>query len=207
MNKIINKNNILNTLLVLFTSVFFISLFVINNVKAKDEDFKITSATISSKSATVTGGISSSDSSSIDSDITFHKLNDYVVFDFEIKNNTNKKITIDSIIDNNSSNYLVYQYDEHKNYVVDKNDTFTLSVKVVYQNLVNDVNNRSQLNNVSFSINYNGDESTTFSIVNPNTYDNISINIIIAIISLIGIMICLILKHKRAHYILLLIMI
>ena len=48
------KTNILNSLLIVFTFVFFTSLFLINSVKASDVVFSINRATIKEKSSNVT---------------------------------------------------------------------------------------------------------------------------------------------------------
>ena len=200
------KTNILNSLLIVFTFIFFISLFVINNVKAVDVVFKIESASIKEKSSTVVGSINSSDSI-INSDVTFNKVGDYALYELEFKNTTDNEIIIDSITDNNSNEYIEYEYDNHQNYKVKANDKFTLSIKVTYKNAVNNIDNRIQDNNVSFTINYNENKKESFDIVNPNTYDSLSIDIVLAIISLLGIIICLVLKNKKAHTLLLMLLI
>lgn len=196
------KTNILNLLLIVFTFVLFTSLFLINSVKASDVVFSINRATIKEKSSNVTGSINNNDNV-INSDITFNKVGDYVLYEIEFKNNKDNKIIINSINDNNANDYISYEYDKHENYEVDTNGTFTLSIKVMYKTSVNDIDNRNQNNDVSFSINYDDNKQEDVVIINPKTYDGINIYIILAIISIIGIIVCLILKNKKAHSLLL----
>ena len=99
----------------IFSVIFLISLFASISVWADNLPFKIKSADITEKSLNVIGDIKNIKSDELSSDITFHKLNDYVIYNLKIQNTSGKKITILSITDDNDNSYIDYQYDKHEN--------------------------------------------------------------------------------------------
>jgi hypothetical protein len=178
--------------------MFTISLFSITNVLAKTNDLSINEITISDKSETVSGNIISNDDSSINTDITFHQLDDYVIYKIVIKNN-NKDLKIKTISDNNSNEYIEYIYDKHENEVLKKGDTLELEVKAIYSNELTDITKREQSANLVLKIDYEQDKevkSANISI-NPNTNDGIKGSIILVVISSLGIVVGILLYKKN----------
>ena len=185
--------------LLAFLCMFIISLFSCLKVFADNKDFKIKEATISDKSELVTGSITGIDGENITNDITFHKLDDYVVYKIVIKNNDEIKITINSMKDDNNNEYIIYDYDKHENFEIKSNESFDLLVKAIYKNELTDVTKRNQTANVTFTIDYTKEEkqeSTSFSL-NPKTGDKINGSIIMLVISSIGIITCITIEKNK----------
>lgn len=195
------KSKLIKTRLftVLFAVMFIVSLFTGIKAFAETGPFKLNSATISDKASGVTGSISSFNDSEVINDITFHKLDDYATFNFELKSNLNREITILEITDDNSNSYIAYEYDKHENEKLASNGTLNFIVKAVYKNELTDTSKRNQTNNVKFTIKYldNGEEKSDEIIVNPKTGDGISKSIVMLIISSVGLVTCITLDKKR----------
>ena len=81
MKKIVSFNSFL---ILLFFVVAIISSFACFNVKAENKAFKVTGASLEEKSDDVTGDISGFDGENINNNITFHKVNGYVVYKITI---------------------------------------------------------------------------------------------------------------------------
>ena len=197
------KSKLIKTRLftVLFAVMFIVSLFTGIKAFAETGPFKLNSATISDKASGVTGSISSFNDSEVINDVTFHKLNDYATFKFELKSNLNREITILEITDDNSNSYIAYEYDKHENEKLASNGTLNFIVKAVYKTELTDTSKRNQTNNVKFTIKYldNGEEKSDEIIVNPKTGDGISKSIVMLIISSVGLITCITLDKKRKN--------
>jgi len=195
------KSKLIKTRLftVLFAVMFIVSLFTGIKAFAETGPFKLNSATISDKASGVTGSISSFNDSEVINDVTFHKLDDYATFKFELKSNLNREITILEITDDNSNSYIAYEYDKHENEKLASNGTLNFIVKAVYKTELTDTSKRNQTNNVKFTIKYldNGEEKSDEIIVNPKTGDGISKSIVMLIISSVGLVTCITLDKKR----------
>ena len=183
----------------IFTIIFFISFFTSIGVLAQSLPFIIKSSIISDKSADATGTIIRVSNDEVINNITFHKLNDYVVYKLEIQSNLDRDITILEITDDNENNYLEYQYNNHANEKLNKGDSFEFLVKVLYKNELNDVTKRNQVNNVKFTIKYLDKEEQKEGaiVINPTTGDNIHFSYIMLFISSTGLIICLVLDKRR----------
>ncbi len=197
----VKKKKIIKTrLFTLFFSVMFIiSLFMGLNALAETNPFRLTNVTIEEKSDTVTGTIENLDIDKLESDITFHKLNDYVKYKITLKSNINKDITIISITDDNNNKYVAYEYDNLENKKVTKDSSFDFIVKAIYKNELNDTLERNQTSSVRFTINYLEDEEVKQDTItiNPKTGDTISKSFIILMISSFGLVTSLALDKKR----------
>lgn len=163
-----------NTLTRLF-SLFFAFSFVVSILNsaaasATANALVIDDAEIIEYSPTASGYIDSFDGGSITGNITFHQLNDYVKYKVVIKNVAELEQTIESITDNNTSDYLTFSYDNHSNYTVAANEKFDLIITVTYTTLIEDPTNRAQNPNVKLIINYSGsDDTDDLDILVPNT--------------------------------------
>lgn len=192
------KLSINKIFITIFTITMICSLFLVYKVGAQTKDLKISNVEITEKSSGVTGDITSSSSDEINDTITFHKLNDYVIYKIKIDNNLDSDITIKTISDNNQNEYITYEYNKHENEVIDSKGSLELLVKVKYSKELTDTTKRDQTSSVRLSITYeeNGKTKNTNLIINPKTYDNISISVVLFIISSAGLMICLT-KNKK----------
>ena len=98
------KKSIKISLLICCILTFIFSIISINKALAKVDIFKLNNVSISDKSDDVEAKIDSFDKSNIKTDITYHKINDYVVYKLTIKNNDSKDYTIKSIANSNTNN-------------------------------------------------------------------------------------------------------
>ena len=183
----------------LFVCLFIVSIFMGFNAFADGNVFKLEEAIISDRSDDVTGDITSIDNGEINSDITFHEVGGNVTYNLKIKNTFDDKIKILSITDNNDSDYLIYEYDKHENEELEANDILDFAVKVIYQNEVTEVNERNKTYNVDFLISYekNGKVEEDTLVLNPKTWDNIGLSIVLFVISSGGLVICFMIDKKK----------
>ena len=194
MMKGIENSKLLKGVTYLFLTLFTISLFFFIKAKASDEVLKVDKIEVVEKSQGVEGNVISSTSESIQDNFTFHKLNDYVIYKIKIDNNLGKDVTIKSISDDNTNEYISYEYDKHEGELLESGKSINLLVKAVYKNDLTDITKRNQSANVKFKIDFT-DEVLNVSI-NPKTNDSVSIQFIMLIISFAGLVICLILRSK-----------
>ena len=192
------KLSINKIFITIFTITMICSLFLVYKVGAQTKDLKISNVEIKEKSSGVTGDITSSSSDEINDTITFHKLNDYVIYKIKIDNNLDSDITIKTISDNNQNTYITYEYNKYENEVINSKGSLELLVKVKYSKELTDTTKRDQTSSVRLSITYeeNGKTKNTNLVINPKTYDNLSTSVVLFIISSAGLMICLT-KNKK----------
>ena len=204
------KKTSLNKLLIvrsIFVLIFIASLFSTINAFANTNPFKIIDAVISDKSDGVIGDIEDFNSNEVTDNIKFYKLDDSVTYKLKLKNTRDNEITISSISDDNSNDYLVYDYDKLENKVINANEEFDFIFTVTYKNELLDTSKRDQINNVNFNINYLEDDKYVNMRLglNPNTGDNINISLIILCISTCGLVFCFTKKNKKKKLLILVI--
>ncbi len=196
--KVINKK-IFYARLLSFFFLFAVLLLIYkcSIVFADLKTFTIKDVSIIEKSDTVNGDITNNTDSKVDNDVVFHKLDDYLTYKLVISNNTNRKITIKSIEDNSTDQFIEYLYDGHEDEIVEPNDTFELTIKATYKNELTDYTKRNYANNVDFVITYIDEYNNSGSLpVNPKTSDNIHSSFVLLIISCVGLTISLIYYKK-----------
>lgn len=185
------------TLILIF--IFVVALLLNIVVLASDLPFTIKGVTITEKSESTTGDITNFSADEIMSTITFHKLNDYVIYKLDINSTLNKNITILKIIDDNSNPYIEYQYNPHENKRINAKSSLDFIVKVIYKNELIDTSKRNQTNNVKFTIKYLEDNQKKEGeiLINPTTGDKRNKSYIFLIISSIGLILAIIVEKKR----------
>ena len=184
----------LKSLRMIFFVMFIFSFITTLTAFASSNPFKLIEASITNRSAGVTGDIKHYDNGEIDGDIVYHHLNDSVTYKLVFKNTSNKELTILSISDNNTNKNVVYDYDKYENKKINADETIELIVKTTYTNEETNISNRNQSSSVKFSINYLGEEKEN---INPKTFDNIKRNTILLIVSATGLITTIILIKKR----------
>lgn len=179
---------------VLFSLLLIVSIFGTFDVLAEEVIFKITNISVKEKSDKVTVNDVSLSGGSIVNDIIFTEKDDYIKYNITIKNMTSDEYTIKSIIDDNTSPYLEYTYDDLCNVKVEagKEKTFELQIKYIQETTNLTISDQI----VSLTLIYEkldgtiGTENITndnnSKIINPKTGDGITLYIIIGIVSLIG---------------------
>ena len=209
-NKSRNNFFINKLLLVCFFVMLVFSVFNIGKVVAAVDNIVITNAIIKDKTNTTDASILSFDKNKLVTEVTFHKVNDYVAFELTLKNNDSKKYTIKTISDNNSDSHIVYEYDKHENEEFNSGEEKKFIIKSTYKNEVLNVNNREVQDDVEFKITFvdeDGEESDKVIPINPQTNDKIIIYGILAIISLAGLLITLKSRKIKKSLLVLLLMI
>lgn len=194
------KNKILARLFsIVFVASFVIPILNSANTFAAANALVIDNAEIVEYSPTAEGYIDSFEGGTITGDITFHQLNDYVKYNITIKNVTDIKQTIESITDNNTSEYITFTYDAHEDFEVAAGDSFDLLITVTYTKLIEDPTNRAQTPGVKLIINYSDEfdllvPKTGTTTAEPNATSNY---LPIAIVSAIALTTCVVLFVKK----------
>ena len=188
--------------LLAFLIVFCISVFSPSLVSAKEKVFSLTNAKIGENTETTVVNNFSFKNDTINSDITFHKVGDYVTYELTIKNVTNKNYIISSIKDDNKNKNIIYNYDKNKGTKVNKGECITLLVKAIYKKGETDTSKRNKSLSVKLTINYVDEKDKKGSenlYVNPSTGDNILLFFGMSLSSLLIILILLINKKKKLN--------
>lgn len=208
------KKIIKNISRVVFSLLLIVSIFGAFNVFAADVIFQITGISVKEKSDKVTVNDVSLSGGAINNDIVFTDQGDYITYDITIKNVTEDDYTIKSITDDNTSAYLEYTYDDLSNVKLNKGESKTFELTITYKQETSDLTITDKA--VSLTLTYEKEDGTTgtetitnddnngtitpddtnttgevkgATITNPKTGDNITIYIILGLVSLTGLVI------------------
>ena len=207
------KKVIKNISRVLFSLLLIFSVFSTLNVLAEEVIFKITNISVKEKSDKVTVNDVSLSGGQLNNDIVFTEKNDYIKYNITIKNSSEEDYVIKSINDDNTSTNLEYTYDDLANVELKagKEKTFVLQIKYIEETTNPIILDQA----VSLTLTYEKDDGTTGSevitnnennnitnsssnnITNPKTGDNITIYLLLVIISLIGLCVTTV---NRRHF-------
>ena len=157
-----------HALVLLGVSFLTFSLITLNTVSAATGPFKITDASIAAKSTDVDATIVSFEDAEINSEATFHRLNDSVTYLVTISNIGDKSYTINSITDNNTNTHLTYNYSTHAGEEIAAGSDLALEVEIVYTDVVAEITDRVQNLDIEFIIDYEEEDD----IVVPDTGDD-----------------------------------
>lgn len=198
-----NRKSIKKILSLFLIITFVFSAFGIVKATADTATFTLTGATIKEKDATVEADITVS-GGNIVNDLTFHKLNDSITYTLTFKNNDSKDYIIKGISDNNSNEYLKYEYDQHADETIKAGETKDIELKVTYIKEVTDTSKRNATDTVKLSFDIEdteGNKLVSNVTINPKTNDGIAAYIVIAAASAIGLAV-LLFKTKKSGKIL-----
>ncbi|MCR4581740.1 MAG: InlB B-repeat-containing protein, partial [Bacilli bacterium] len=121
-----------------------------------------------------------------------------------------KSYTIQSITDNNANEAIKYEYADSINKVIDAKASLDVLVKVSYVSAVDDITNRSQLDNTRLSFVLSSEDGEVKGDVEvnptpgPKTGDSIYFYIALSSISLIGLIVLVKVPKKKTYMVLLL---
>lgn len=183
--------------------LLIISIFGIVNVLAEENIFKITNISVKEKSNGVNVKDVSLSDGVINNNISFDNKDEYIKYDITLKNNTNSKYKILSISDDNDSEYLDYTYDDLSNIELNSGEEKTFNLTITYIKETSEITISDKDYNIVLS--YEKEDGTTGTETitvkgnnknNPTTGDNITIYIILGIISLFGLTITIV-KRKN----------
>lgn len=200
------KNGRLHKLITaVFAVVFVASLVSTISTIAAANLFKIQSAELTELSATAEGTISSYDDLNINSNVTFHKLNDYAKYTITLKNNDSVEHVIESITDDNANPYVTYDYDQHANEHISAGENLVFVVTAKFTTAVTNINQRAQANNVKFFIHFTDIDEEVILVPNTGVSSNVGniirgsvITLIISAVGLTIIGVIVLKKNKKA---------
>ncbi len=188
--------------LIAFVIMIIVSIVSIDSILAKENDFSLTNAEVGEKTETVTSNDFSYEGNSVISDVTFHKLGDYVTYKLVLKNTSDETLIIKSITDDNSDRNVIYSYDSNKGVKIKSGNTLTLFVKAKYSKGETDTSKRTKKLSTTFTINYvdsSGKSGSSTIDVNPGTGDKIMLFSGLLVSSLLVILVVLINKKKKVN--------
>lgn len=187
----------------IFVFGFVASLISTLTTSAAANIFKIQNVEQTGISASAEGTITGFDEQTITSGVVFHRLNDYVEYTITLKNTDTSAHIIETITDDNSNPYIIYDYLNHQNEQINAGSDLVFVVTVRYVNQA-DMNDRVSVNNVKFNIKFLDIEEDDEVIVVPDTGANtsasggVSFSTISLIISALGlILICVLVMKKQ----------
>ena len=175
---------------VILILLLILSVFISTNVYALT-NVSIENVTVVSKSDTIEVEDPVLSGNTISSKIGFKKIDDYVNFDIEIKNQDSKNISIKNIIDNleNDNIEITYDYDQQE---FGENEKKTVRVSLKYKKQLYNID-ELDLSNLKITIQFNGADDLN---INPLTGDSIYTYILMLILSICG-FVFLLLKNKK----------
>ena len=180
---------------VLFSLLLIVSILGTINVLAEEVIFKITNISVNEKSSGVTVNDVSLSGETITNDVVFTDKDDYIKYEITLKNNTSDKYKILSISDDNDSEYLDYTYDDLSNIELNGGDEKTFTLTITYKKETTNSSIADKV--VNLTLNYEKEDGTTGTtaitnnnkITNPKTGDNITLYIILGLVSITGLVI------------------
>ncbi len=187
----------------IFVFGFVASLISTLTTSAAANIFKIQNVEQTGISASAEGTITGFDEQTISSGVVFHRLNDYVEYTITLKNTDTSAHIIETITDDNSNPYIIYDYLNHQNEQINAGSDLVFVVTARYTNQAN-MNDRVSVNNVKFNIKFLDIEEDDEIIVVPDTGANtsasggVSFSTISLIVSALGlILICVLVMKKQ----------
>ena len=184
------KKYILFTMFIICTFMFNIKDTLAANIKIEDVKVEKKTGSLSIEDIKYTDN-------SITSGVEFNSINDSVTFKISLKNSENMKYTIESITDNNNSDYIniTYKYD---------NEIDSKSSKDIYVTMKCDkklINKKNiSLNDLTIKLNLiDGKGNKSGVDINPTTGDNIIKYIVLFVVALIIILFSLLLIKRRKN--------
>ena len=187
------KNKILMLLM-------FLLMFIYMPCVNAQESFEINDVHVVEQSGTATIEDFSFDGNTINSNIVFNQVDDFVTLEIEMKNNTNSDYILSSIANQFNNDNIVVDSDSI-NKIIKGNDIQQFRVTLKYDNeLINERERNIENTSLSFSF------IDANPLVNPNTGNN-SLLIILCLIFAVGLTIILYKKKKNLLLILLVLLI
>ena len=133
--------------------LFVLSVFNIGRVFASPDILKITGVSINDKSQDVDAAVLDYSNDTIRSNVSYHRLNDYTTYKVTIKNTDKIKHIVELLVDNNSADYLEYEYDGYRNTILEPNQEVDVYIKEIFRKQPTTLSNRNRSNNVVFTFN------------------------------------------------------
>ena len=173
--------------------LLMIVAFLIITCKVYALDIDIESVSIRDKSDTIEVSNPVLEDSTINSNIVFNEVGDYVTYEIKLKNNSNEELNIEDIKDNNENEFVVTRYGK---------DGLNLLVTLEYQK---ELTGTLELSDIEIEVTLDNGEEV---IINPKTFDNnMNLYMFLILFSLIAVAIIIKLKEKSIGALIVIIMI
>ena len=178
-------------------ALFFLTFIVsISSVNAATKNIEVLDVKVQDKNSTITVDNVVLKDNTVTSNITFNKVNDYVVFELTLKNNEEDKYKIISVEDNNKNSNISTSYTFDKDYM-GKGKTSSVKIKIEYDNELTN-QEKISLNNLNIKINLEREDGSKQEIIiNPTTGDSILRYLLLGIFSLFGIILTVLKKKQK----------
>ncbi len=173
----------------------FAALALCRNVFADSALFVIENASIVNKSANVEGGITNIDSNSIHNNAVFYEAGGSITYKVLIRNKSKIERTIEGVTAETTSRNIAVEYNDYNGEKVAADGTFEFLLKVVYKDDSSSTNDKSTRVKIAFKL--DGGENASIVIMNPSTWDNITVFGAILAVSIITLFAIVILGMKR----------
>ena len=167
-----------------------VSVFSIKNVSADTPDIVIKDMSISEKSDTIIVNDYGFSGTTMNSDVTFYDIGDYVTYKVVLKNNTNNTYSINGLTDNNENSNVTYEYNSNEEKVLEANKELDIYITVKYTTEL--APGETSVSTGSIDIVLDMSE-----VKNPNTSDNIIMLFIMLTLSALSV---ILIKNKKAKY-------
>lgn len=186
------KENLKTISIAIIMFIVILLLSVFENVYADEDIFSITNVEVTEKSETIEIEKTNFEKTTINSDVIFHKIGDYVKYKITIKNNGSQDYKIKTIADNNENDYISYEYSGYSDTELKANSSAELYVTVKYLKGVDDVANRIQDMDLAITVTMEDETGKTVTetiSLNPKTEDSIVKYMIILFASILALII------------------
>ena len=181
--------------------IFILGVFFMNieKVFAAVNIIELTNISIIEESSSANGQISNYSSNDVDTNNTYHAINNYIEYELTIKNVDSKTYSIKSISNDNKNPNIYYEYSKYKNKILKPNKEVKIRIRENYSKEVSDLSKRVVNDRVKFYFNLvdeNGVEIYTDG-DNPFTGDNLVLYVTIGALSLTFLLIAMLLIYLR----------
>jgi hypothetical protein len=176
-----------------------VCIFGLQKSFAVSAPFEIANVEVSQKSETATGGVTGIDGNRVNNDIVFHKVGDSVTYKIKIKNVGNSERIIDNISSNYQGELFDYEFESYAGESVVPGESFDFVLKTTYKKAVSDVSKRQQNLEIKFVFKFSDGSEMDFIIVNPSTWDNISVFGVLLIVSVAGLIGLIIFRLRKVY--------
>ena len=165
-----------------YVFLFFVLLYICSFFGVYALSIDPVSISIKEKSSSISVTDPVIENHNISTNISFNKLNDYVIFTLVLKNSNDVKCKINRVIDNNTSNSLLLEYTYGDTYI-DVGGNFPVEIKMTYKE---EPSGGDTINLDSLNIDFEFVDESNEVIGNPKTNDAILDYCALLVLTFIG---------------------
>ena len=184
---------------ILFVFIFLFSFVSIGKVFASSNIIKLTNIVVDQESSGASGQITDFTSNDVETNNTYHEVNNYIDYKLTIKNLDSKPYSIKSIWDDNDNPNIYYEYFDYRDKIIKPSQEVVIRIRETYNTEISDLNDRSFNNSVKFYFNLVDEDGVEIYTdgENPTTGDKIMKYVWIGAISLTVLLLLLVFRYAR----------